>query len=297
MKGYHYHDKRHGQNKVVSGVARTGVVRGGSHVLFAGTCVLGARETILLKLWRHQIEVGFMQPLRLKEGNEFTVTCDGSRVPGGADPRLRWYGPDKHWIVYEGPHNRVHVEHSFSGRFLRLHFREVLPEDAGKYVCRGWMGYYWGWQTAAVTVTILARPTRRPLVKTTHDVTELRTETTTSLRTETSTSLRTKTTTSLPPGEVTTEQPEPIVSVTSGNEECISPRFQCGSGECFDESYRCDDFPDCVDETDEQNCASSICIEGMRSCADGDGCVTSQQLCDGHPHCRDGSDESPYFCG
>ena len=58
-----------------------------------------------IKLWQRQIEISF-KSLTLTEGSEFKVTCDGSVVGSRIDPHLRWYGPDKHWIAYEGPHSR-----------------------------------------------------------------------------------------------------------------------------------------------------------------------------------------------
>ena len=38
---------------------------------------------------------------------------------------------------------------------------------------------------------------------------------------------------------------------------CGEDEFQCPSGQCFPLTYLCDDFADCSDGFDEQNCPES----------------------------------------
>ena len=36
--------------------------------------------------------------------------------------------------------------------------------------------------------------------------------------------------------------------------ECARGEWQCGSGECIDERRKCDQYPDCTDNSDENGC-------------------------------------------
>ena len=36
---------------------------------------------------------------------------------------------------------------------------------------------------------------------------------------------------------------------------CNDDQFRCNSGQCVNNSKRCDFVPDCLDRSDEQNCA------------------------------------------
>ena len=38
------------------------------------------------------------------------------------------------------------------------------------------------------------------------------------------------------------------------------------------------------------------CGEGMIACRDGNGCVTTSELCDGRRQCNDGTDEDTALC-
>lgn len=231
-----------------------------------------------LKLWIRQTEVS-ARSVRVKTGSDFSVTCDGSCVDSDTNPHLRWYGPDKFWIANEGGHNRIHVEKSFSRRFLKLHILNAQQGDSGLYTCRGWLGSERGWDTTSIRVHVEeeAVPRRRIPIVPIH---------------VTSTTRR--------PYRITTnaQTAERIVSTTAITTEssCLPPMFQCGSGECFQDSYRCDTFPDCADGSDESSCASQTCTEELIACTDGNGCVPTDQICDGIRQCHDASDENPDVC-
>uniref|UniRef100_A0A3P8RX36 SCO-spondin n=1 Tax=Amphiprion percula TaxID=161767 RepID=A0A3P8RX36_AMPPE len=73
-------------------------------------------------------------------------------------------------------------------------------------------------------------------------------------------------------------------------------KIKCSHAECVPQAWRCDGETDCMDGSDEQQCAAP-CGPGQVSCSSGDQCVDHQHLCDGTPHCKDASDESTDNCG
>ena len=72
--------------------------------------------------------------------------------------------------------------------------------------------------------------------------------------------------------------------------DCAEGEFTCANGlECVPESYRCDYFPDCNDNSDEV--VDCVCDSSSEfECASG-GCVNATWACDGEADCYDGSDE------
>ncbi|KAH3783713.1 uncharacterized protein LOC127842701 [Dreissena polymorpha] len=255
-----------------------------------------SRPPMTLKLWKHQVEVS-ARSLRVKVGSEFSVTCDGSAVGSNVDPHLRWYGTNKWWIANKGRHERVHIDHSLSRRFLKLNIRHVITIDAGVYTCRGWMGQGHGWDHARITLVVddteagNPKPNIRPSRPTTQQATAH------------SNAVYRKLTTYLPPirtySNITTKS-EMMLNVTNARVSdtgCRSPNHPCGSGECIDTRSVCDGNPDCPDGSDESNCSSIVCTEGTTACPQGKGCLLSEHICDGRPHCPDGWDESAIFCG
>ncbi|TKS88049.1 SCO-spondin Precursor [Collichthys lucidus] len=95
---------------------------------------------------------------------------------------------------------------------------------------------------------------------------------------------------------ITTPSPSPATP-TVPTLACRSYEFSCATGgQCVPQAWRCDGETDCIDGSDEQQCAA-LCGPGQMPCFSGDQCVDYQQLCDGTPHCRDASDESIDNCG
>uniref|UniRef100_A0A087Y443 SCO-spondin n=1 Tax=Poecilia formosa TaxID=48698 RepID=A0A087Y443_POEFO len=93
-----------------------------------------------------------------------------------------------------------------------------------------------------------------------------------------------------------TEKQPLFVNESSVFAVCRSYELRCASGgQCVPQAWRCDGETDCVDGSDELQCAAP-CGPGQMLCLSGDQCVDYQQLCDGTPHCRDASDESVNTC-
>ncbi|WAR09019.1 LRP2-like protein, partial [Mya arenaria] len=73
---------------------------------------------------------------------------------------------------------------------------------------------------------------------------------------------------------------------------CGADEFQCEEdGSCISKGYRCDNSPDCSDESDERNCKKEMCSEGMVACTDGNGCFRESDRCDNVSTCADHTDE------
>ncbi|CAF3744759.1 unnamed protein product [Rotaria socialis] len=72
-----------------------------------------------------------------------------------------------------------------------------------------------------------------------------------------------------------------------------SEQFSCQIVcQCIDVSRVCDGIPDCIDQTDEKNCT---CTSNEYTCLGG-GCINRTQLCDGMAHCSKGDDETYMDC-
>lgn len=70
---------------------------------------------------------------------------------------------------------------------------------------------------------------------------------------------------------------------------CSASQFPCARGQCVDLRLRCDGEADCQDGSDEANC-DAVCLPNQFRCASGQ-CVLIKQQCDSFPDCADGSDE------
>jgi Low-density lipoprotein receptor domain class A len=94
-----------------------------------------------------------------------------------------------------------------------------------------------------------------------------------------------------------------VVDCPFGDDEsncgCGDEMFECHSSKkCIPLKWRCDSFNDCLDKSDETNCSQDNQISTSKpkvdceefTCSSGD-CVLFTKVCNGKPHCIDGSDE------
>nr|XP_034837843.1 very low-density lipoprotein receptor-like [Maniola hyperantus] len=83
---------------------------------------------------------------------------------------------------------------------------------------------------------------------------------------------------------------------------CQAPsHFTCADGNCLPAWWRCDGDIDCLDGSDELNCASAprnilTCKASEFKCKYGIRCLLNKLVCDGYPDCPDGEDEASENC-
>ena len=71
-----------------------------------------------------------------------------------------------------------------------------------------------------------------------------------------------------------------------------SVEFECTAGGCIADSWVCDAESDCSDGSDEVGC---VCEPDEFACPSG-GCIADSWVCDGEADCDDGSDEAEDLC-
>ena len=72
---------------------------------------------------------------------------------------------------------------------------------------------------------------------------------------------------------------------------CASDEFLCNNGQCIPNHWYCDGHHDCIDESDEMNCAQ-ICNDELEyKCSNGL-CIPRAFICDGQADCAGGDDET-----
>lgn len=73
----------------------------------------------------------------------------------------------------------------------------------------------------------------------------------------------------------------------SGKRVCRQGYFACDHNRCFSNSYKCDGFSQCLDDSDESDCP---CPEHHFRCGSGE-CLPDMLFCNGDRDCHDYSDE------
>lgn len=72
---------------------------------------------------------------------------------------------------------------------------------------------------------------------------------------------------------------------------CPADTFQCRNGQCISWYFVCDQFKNCDDGSDEDDCKPRHCPRESFQCHQDGVCLTKGKVCNGKRDCQDGSDE------
>lgn len=79
--------------------------------------------------------------------------------------------------------------------------------------------------------------------------------------------------------------------LSAADEECSATDFSCTSGQCVSAKMRCDGHPDCRDRSDEEGCTIAVACTTKHRCPQSKECLVQEWICDGDQDCKDGTDE------
>ena len=101
-----------------------------------------------------------------------------------------------------------------------------------------------------------------------------------------------------PTGGYTCACPNNFLLESNNNKSCIANctkgQHRCGGKDdrCIPIHWTCDGEKDCMDGSDEAECAPFSCKPGMFQCKNNQTCISRIRICDGIPDCSDRSDEA-----
>ena len=74
-------------------------------------------------------------------------------------------------------------------------------------------------------------------------------------------------------------------------DNCKVGQYECKSGDCIPDRWKCDSESDCTYGEDEENCPDVTCSSRMFKCHSDNRCIPHRWRCDGDPDCGGGEDE------
>lgn len=228
------------------------------------------------------------------EGDDISITCDGSCVGEDYNPYLRWYGPDRYWIASESKRDRIYVERALSPTYRKLHIRSMKKSDEGAYICRGKLGNKIGWRLKSIILYVVPKQThvdnssagRRennfiPVTIRPTTARQRRLRTTTARITSAPQTTSPTTTSSTQPPTMETSTTTPVTSTSPSSVRGTT--YSESPGTVSTASV------ETTTSTDSENASSCAWPDGFL-CDNGD-CIDTDYRCDSFPDCDNGEDE------